>query len=169
MKKILGTLLLLLLAAIVSFGQQDKILQLKEQIVALQNQGDLNFRNFTLCSKITGFTSYVPLPEAAIGRNDELLVYYEPVNLSTNKNQGLYEIWFTQDLIILNDRGEIVQEWKDLLEYHNSTRVPALDVYAQNTLTLGGELPPGKYTFKAVLKDKIKGKTATHTANFQVK
>jgi hypothetical protein len=138
-------------------------------VIELQNKGELGFRNFTFCSKIMGFASYVPLENSVIDKNAELLAYYEPINIFTNKNQGMYEIWFTQDMIVLDAKGGVIQEWKDIMVFHQSTRLPALDVYAQNNITLGGQLPPGKYIFKSVLKDKLSDKTATKTVEFQVK
>lgn len=169
MKKASAVVLLVLAFGVWSMAQQDEILKLKEKIIELQNKGELGLRNFTLCSKILGFASYVPLENPVIDKNGELLAYYEPVDIFTNKNQGMYEIWFTQDMIVLDSKGAVIQEWKDILVYHQSTRLPALDVYAQNNVSLGGQLAPGKYTFKAVLKDQLSGKTATKTAEFQVK
>jgi len=169
MKKASAVILLVLAFGVWSMAQQDDILKLKEKIIELQNKGELGLRSFTFCSKILGFASYVPLENSVIDKNGELLAYYEPVNIFTRKNQGMYEIWFTQDMIVLDDKGGVVQEWKDILDYHQSTRLPVLDVYAQNNISLGGQLPPGKYTFKAVLKDKLSGKTATKTAEFQIK
>lgn len=169
MKKASAVVLLVLAFGVWSMAQQDEILKLKEKIIELQNKGELGFRNFTLCSKILGFASYDPLEDSVVEKNGELLVYYEPVDIFTNKNQEKYEIWFTQDMIVLDATGAVIQEWKDILDYHQSTRLPVLDVYAQNNITLGGQLAPGKYTFKAVLKDKLSGKRATQTAEFQVK
>ena len=168
MKKILGLVLILVMASFCSQSPPNDIIKLKEMVIELQNKGELGFRNFTLCSKIMGFASYVPLDRPAVDKNGELLIYYEPVNIYTSKKEGLYEIWFTQDMIVLRDSGEVVQEWKDLLVYHNSTRLPVMDVFAQNNITLGGQLEPGKYVFKAVLKDKLSDKTATKTAEFEV-
>jgi len=169
MKKASAVVLLVLAFGVWSMAQQDEILKLKEKIIELQNKGELGFRNFTLCSKILSFASYVPLEKSVIDKNGELLAYYEPINVFTNKNQGIYEIWFTQDMIVLDSKGAVIQEWKDILVYHQSTRLPALDVYAQNNVSLGGQLASGKYTFKAVLKDQLSGKTATKTAEFRVK
>jgi len=169
MKKILSLVLLLVMATFCSQSPPNDIIKLKEMVIELQNKGELGFRNFTFCSKIMGFASYVPLENSVIDKNAELLAYYEPINIFTNKNQGMYEIWFTQDMIVLDAKGGVIQEWKDIMVFHQSTRLPALDVYAQNNITLGGQLPPGKYIFKSVLKDKLSDKTATKTVEFQVK
>ncbi len=168
MKKTLGLVLLLVMTTFCTQSPPKDILKLKEMVIELQNKGELGFRNFTFCSKIMSFASYVPLDRPVVDKNGELLIYYEPVNIFTSKKEGLYEIWFTQDMIVLLEGGQVIQEWKDILVYHNSTRIPVMDVFAQNNITLGGQLEPGKYVFKAVLKDKLSDKTATKTVAFEV-
>lgn len=158
-----------LLVFFFAFGQADEILRLKEKIIELQNKGELGFRNFAFCSKILGFASYVPLEKSILDRNGELLVYYEPVNIFTGKREGLYEIWYTQDMALLKTDGEVLQEWTDILNFHYTTKSPVMDLFAQNNITLGGQVPPGKYKFKAVLKDKLSGKTTSKTMDFEIR
>jgi hypothetical protein len=43
-----------------------------------------------------------------------------------------------------------------------------MDLYATNTITLTG-LAPGKYKYKAILKDKLKGKKVVTTTDFEIK
>lgn len=50
---------------------------------------------------------------------------------------------------------------------HFNTETPLLDLYVRNTLTLAG-LTPGKYTYKAVLHDVLRGTIATKTIDFEV-
>ena len=169
MKKItcLGFVALILFSH--AFGQVDEILNLKEKIIAIQNKGELGFRNFNFCSNIIGFASYVPLPKSVIDKNSSLLVYYEPVNVFTNKKDGLYEIWYTQDMALLKENGEVLSEWKDILQFHYTTKSPVMDLFAQNSIDLEGKIPAGKYKFKAVLKDKLSGKSATKISDFEVR
>ena len=168
MKKIFMCALLLLLLIFPATGQENNILKLKEQIIAIQNQGDLAFQDFQLCSKIFGFASYVPLPEPVLDKNGKLLVYYEPSNIFTNKRDGLYEIWYTQDMVLLKSDGTVIKEWKDILNFHYTAKKPALDLFAENSIPLEGQLPVGKYQFKAILKDKLSGKTASHKITFEL-
>jgi len=43
---------LIILAASLSTAQDNEILKLKEQIIEIQNRGDLGFRNFAFCSSL---------------------------------------------------------------------------------------------------------------------
>lgn len=55
----------------------------------------------------------------------------------------------------------------EALNFNYQTTSPVLDVYASNTLTLG-DLPPGKYQFRAVLHDKLKRVDASYTYTFEI-
>lgn len=112
--------------------------------------------------------SYVPLPEPVIEKNGTLLIYYEPLNVYTNKKNGLYEIWYTQDMEILSDKDKLIYKKEDMLSFHYTTTAPILDLFATNTVELTG-LPKGKYKFRAVLKDRMRNKTAAKVIWFAVK
>lgn len=169
-KEVVLFLIMMVMLAGTTFAQQgsyDLILKLKDIIIEIQNQGELGFRNFTLCSKIITMGQYVALPELKVKTGEEMLVYYEPVNMFTNTQQGRYEIWITQDILLFDQEGELLFEKTDALSMHFNTETPLLDLYVRNTLTLAG-LTPGKYTYKAVLHDVLRGTTATKTIDFEV-
>ncbi len=169
MKKALCLFVIILITFAGVLGQENEILKLKEKIIELQNKGILGFQNFTLCSKIFGFASYVPLSEAVVDKNGTLLVYYEPVNVFTNVKDGLYEIWYTQDMTLLKENGDVVQEWKDILSFHYTTKKPVMDLFAQNSIDIKGQLSVGKYKFRAVLHDRLSEKSATKTIDFEIR
>ena len=110
----------LLVAAGVS--AQDQVLALKNQIIDIQNKGKLGFSELVLCSKVMGFGSYVPLEKPVLKKGAELLVYYQPLNVFTNRVKGQYEIWYTQDIAILSPAGEKLFEQKGFLEFHYFSR-----------------------------------------------
>ena len=148
-------------------GNYEKILKLKDEIIKIQNQGKLGFRNFTLCSKIITMGNYVPLPEPKIKVGKKLLIYYEPANVFTNTQGGRYEFWVTQDMFLFDEEGKLLFEKTKALSMHFNTATPLLDLYITNTLTLTG-LSAGKYTYKAVLHDVLKDSTATKTIDFEI-
>ena len=102
-------------------------------------------------------------------KNGSLLVYYEPANVFTNRREGLYEIWYSQDMVLLDGKGEVIQEWPDILEFHYVTRRPVLDLFAKNSLDLGGHLSPGTYGFRAVLKDRLGDKKISRIVSFEIR
>jgi len=158
---------LLLALAPVGADDQGEVLKLKNQIVDLQNRGSLGFREFALCSNVLGYGSYVPLEAAVVPPGSELLIYLEPANVFTNRNKGQYEIWYTQDMVLLAEDGEVLYEQRDALNFRYASRSPVFDLYATNSLNLG-DLPPGNYVFKAVLRDKLRGTAAEQLLPFAV-
>ncbi|MBN2409629.1 MAG: hypothetical protein JXE07_07805 [Candidatus Aminicenantes bacterium] len=169
MKRFVWLAVMMILTGSFGRAQESEILRLKERIIEIQNTSELGFRNLHFCSNIIGFGSYVPLPNPILGKDGELLVYYEPLNVFTSKKEGLYEIWYTQDMALLDAEGEVLQEWPEMLNFHYTTRTPVMDLYAQNSLTLGGRVPAGQYKFKAVLKDKLSGKSAVKVIDFEIR
>lgn len=169
MKRYIWLAVVMILTGFLGRAQESEILRLKEKIIEIQNTSELGFRNFQFCSNIIGFGSYVPLPQPILEKDGELLVYYEPVNVFTSKKEGLYEIWYTQDMALLDAAGEVLQEWAEILNFHYTTRTPVMDLYAQNSLNLGGRIPEGRYKFKAVLKDKLSGKSAVRVIDFEIR
>jgi len=167
LKRILSLLILIMLTFAISPGQDDEILKLKEKIIEIQNKGELGFRYFTLCSNVISFASYVPLLEPVVEKNGTLLIYYEPVNVFTSKKNGLYEVWYTQDMALYTAKDELIIQKEDALNFHYTTKSPVMDLYATNTITLTG-LPSGKYKFKAILKDKLKSKKAVKMIEFEI-
>ncbi|MCP2604569.1 hypothetical protein NLC29_00235 [Candidatus Aminicenantes bacterium AH-873-B07] len=162
-----GLIIFLFVLNIFGNTQYEEILKLKEKIIDLQNKGKLNFKDLTLCSKIISFGAYVPLQEPKIKRGGSLLVYYEPVNVFTNRKKGTYEIWYTQDLILLDSKKKVIFKKEDALNFHYTFTSPVMDLYATNSLELGN-LPKGKYIYKIVLKDKLKDAIAVKEISFEI-
>jgi hypothetical protein len=146
---------------------QNTILELKEKIIDIQNQGELAFRNFTLCTNIIGYGQYVPVQGNKVKSNTTIYFYYEPENLFTNRVGGAYQMWFTQDMIVLEADGTELYNASELLNFNYQTTSPVLDVFASNSLELG-ELAPGKYIFKAVMHDKLKKVDESYSFTFEV-
>ena len=168
MKRLVGVLIIFFFALNI-FGtpQYKEILRLKEKIIDLQNKGKLGFKDLTLCSKIISFGAYVPLQEPKIKRGGTLLVYYEPINVFTNRKKGTYEIWYTQDMILLNSKRKVIFKKEDALNFHYTFTSPVMDLYATNSLELGN-LPPGKYIYRIVLKDRLKDEVAVKEISFEI-
>ncbi|MBW1996747.1 MAG: hypothetical protein JRJ29_02150 [Deltaproteobacteria bacterium] len=145
----------------------DEVSRRKEEIIDLQNIGPLGFRNLVACSKVMDYGSYVPLPDNKVKAGDVIFFYFEPQNVFTRRAEEKYEIWFTQDMIILTGEQQEIFKKANVLEIHYQSSSPRLDLYGINQLTLTN-LPPGKYLFKAIIYDKLKGEEASATWPFEV-
>ena len=168
MKKYLAVVVAVLCLTAALSARHDEVLELKKKIVQIQNKGELSFGSLALCSKILGFASYVTLPDNVIDARGSLLLYYEPVNVFTNIRNGIYEVWYTQDLALYQG-DELLQEWKDFLQFRHASNKPVFDLYARNSLDFEGQLPPGAYSVKLTIKDQFSGKTVETTVDFRLK
>jgi len=149
-------------------AQEDTVLRLKEELIDLQNQSPLGFRTLVACSKVMEYGSYVPLPDNKVKAGKIIFFYFEPQNVFTRRADGKYEIWFTQDMIIFDveKKSEIFKK-ENALEIHYKSTSPRLDIYGINQLTLI-DISTGKYLFKAIINDKLKGQTAETSWPFEV-
>ncbi len=170
MKRIIGIIIIvcILIAGFTSINaQESKVAQLKEKIIDLQNEGKLGFKNFFLCTNIIGYGQYVAANTNKVKAGTEIYFYYEPQNLFTNRSNSGYHVWYTQDMIVLDAKGKEIYNGPEMLNFNYQTTAPVLDYYATNSLSLGN-LPTGKYTFKAVMHDKLKNAEAVYTYDFEI-
>ena len=163
-----GLLLLGIVTCPFVFAQEDdEVSRLKEQIINIQSLNPFGISTFVACSKVTDYGSYEPMLENKVKVGDEIFFYFEPQNPSTSKAEGQYEIWLTQDMVVLNAQQQEIFKKENAVEIHFQTKSPRLDIYGVNQLTLE-EIQPGKYLFKAILHDKIKGEEASASWAFEV-
>jgi hypothetical protein len=160
-------ILLMLVTNPFAFAQETDVTLLKERIVNLQNQYPLGIHTLVACSAVTGYGSYEPLPDNKVKAGDVIFFYIEPQNPSVNKAEGTYEIWLTQDVFVLTEQQQEVFKQENAFEIHDKTSSPRLDIYGVNQLTLA-EVQPGKYLYKVILRDNIKGEEASGTWAFEV-
>jgi hypothetical protein len=149
------------------YAQDTDVSLLKERIINLQNMYPLGIRTLIACFKVADYGSYEPLPDNRVKAGDVIFFYLEPQNPSTKKAAGRYEIWLTQDMVVLTEQQQEIFKKENAVEIHYQTSSPRLDIYSVNQLTLSN-ISPGRYIFKAILHDKIKGEAASATWAFVV-
>jgi len=151
----------------VAMAQDTDVSLLKERIINIQSIYPLGIRTLVACSKVTDYGSYDRLPDNKVKAGDVIFFYFEPQNPSTKKAGGRYEIWLTEDMIVLTAEQQEVFKKENAVEMHYQTSAPRLDIYGVDQLTLD-KIPPGRYIFKAVLHDKIKGEEVSVRWAFEV-
>jgi len=170
MKRIICSIIItvfLIIGCTAVSAQESEVARLKEKIIDIQIKGQLGFKNFILCTNIIGYGQYVAAETNQVKAGTEIYFYYEPANLFTNRRNGGYHVWFTQDMILLDAEGNEIYNGPEALNFNYQTVSPVLDYYATNSLNLGN-LSPGKYTFKAVIHDKLRKEDAVHTYDFEI-
>jgi hypothetical protein len=100
--------------------------------------------------------------------NKEIKFYYEPENLFTNRLNNLYHVWFTQDMVIMDDKGNILLEKLEVLQFNYQTQSPVMDIFGTNSIELNEDVKPGNYKFKVVIHDKLGEEKTTAIFDFKI-
>ncbi|VAX19398.1 hypothetical protein MNBD_NITROSPINAE02-1674 [hydrothermal vent metagenome] len=149
-------------------SQYDKIDNLKEQILEIQNTSKLGIRSFALCRKIIGYGVYVPYSSNVIPKGSVVYFYYEVNNIFTSKSKDGYSINFSQDAIVADSKGKVLMNMPKVLKFNYNSNKPALNFYTTFKLDLSSA-PPGDYIYKIVLYDELRGSVFRAELPFSVK
>jgi len=147
-------------------GDWDKTVDLlSEAIMLIKSSQDLHIREITLCSRIDGFRDYTSIGGNTLKTGTPLLVYIEPAGYRILKESGEFKIWLSEDAKITNEKGDVVFERNDWVNYNKSFPNPDIPFYITNRVT---DIPAGIYTFTFTIKDHYKKAFLTETFEFVV-
>jgi hypothetical protein len=147
-------------------GELDKTVDLlSEAIMLIKSSQDLHVREIILCSQINGFRDYSSIGGNTLKMGTPLLVYIEPSGYRILKESGEFKIWLSEDAKITNEKGEVVFERNDWVNYNKSFPNPDIPFYITNRVT---DIPAGIYTFTFTIKDHYKKTFLTETFEFVV-
>jgi hypothetical protein len=155
------------LAGTVPGGAEDTVASLRERIVELQNAGKLGVRGLVMCRSVATYGQYVPVAARSVPKGSTIYFYYEPENVYTQREREAYRIWYTQDIVLLGKSGAEVFRSEEALSFTHLGLAPVLDLFATNELDLG-DLAPGEYRYRVVLRDRLRGAEATAELAFTV-
>ncbi len=121
------------------------------------------------CKTITGYESFVELPEAAVTSEDKLLVYYRPIGYKIERTKtGGYRAHLTQDARV-RKRGDKVLIWSkpNVVDFEAKKPEPLGPIYLSNSIGLKN-LKPGDYDLDIILHDQLTDATSTQVLRFKV-
>ncbi|MDQ7783840.1 MAG: hypothetical protein RDU20_13235 [Desulfomonilaceae bacterium] len=140
-----------------STRENDPILELKKNIIELQNKEKLRFRKVVLCSKVEGFGVYSPLPKGKL--TPQFVLYFEPANVSTLVSGDRYVIDCTVQIAILDAAGTPAAGKIKTLKLHKVARSPLLDLFFMLPVNFN-KPPQDVFSLRVVLSDNIKNESA---------
>lgn len=147
-------------------GDWDKTVDLlSEAIVLIRSNADFHVREITLCSSIDGFRDYTRINGNTLKKGTPLLLYIEPAGYRILKENREFKIWISEDAKITDQKGDIVFERNDWVNYKKSFPNPDVPFYITNRVT---DIPAGIYTFTFTIKDHYKKVFLTETFEFVV-
>jgi len=144
----------------------EKITKLKEQIIEIQNGGELGIRNLTLCFKIMGYGAYIPYNNNVIPKGKTAFLYFEPGNVFTSISKGRYSSSIYEDIIITDSNGKVIINQPKAARFTSNSKQPLFETYFRNSFHLN---IPGNYIFKILLYDELRRTKAKAEFAFTVK
>ncbi len=147
-------------------GDWDKTVDLlSEAIMLIKSNQDFHIREITLCSQVDGFRDYKRIDGNTLKAGTPLLLYIEPGGYRIMKESGEFKIWLSEDAKIINDKGEVIFEKNDWVNYNKSFPNPDIPFYITNRVT---DIPAGIYKLTFTIKDHYKKAFLTETFEFVV-
>ncbi len=132
----------------------EKVDQLRREIVEWQNKGEPGVNNLCFCTEVRSFGGFKRTLSNKLPKSLPVLIYYEPENLFTKLEDGVYIVDFVQDFVLMSADGEKeLYRKNEMIRMQMATIKPLLDIYVTNNIDLTG-LSPGKYTAKGLIHDR---------------
>jgi len=148
-------------------GDYEKTIDhLAEAIMLVKNGQDLHLTKLILCTEVRDYGDYNARDSFEIKAGEPLLVYMEPDGYHIRKEGDAYKIWVSQDASISNNKGEIIFQRNNWVNYKRIFPTPILPFYITNNVS---DIPPGNYTYSLTLKDHYKNTFFSKTFEFVVK
>ncbi|MDD3656060.1 MAG: hypothetical protein PHI72_04750 [Atribacterota bacterium] len=143
---------------------------LEKTLTLIWNKAPLELNNLCFTKEeATGFGFYLRRDDNHFKPGEDFFIYSEPKNYTIKEiDEGLYEIYFKEDLYFLDMEGNILGEQKDFLEYHIISHAPNKELFINNVITQNEPFPPGDYQFLLIVKDVASQKTVEKTINFVI-
>ena len=133
--------------------KENALTLLAEAMMMIKSGEELSIQKLVLCSEIGGYRDYAKREANTIKSSEPLLLYIEPAGYQIKKEGDEYNIWVSEDASIMNEKGEVIFQKNDWVEYKRGFMSPVIPFFLTNRVT---DIPPGKYTFKFTLKDHYK-------------
>ncbi|MFC2164922.1 hypothetical protein ACFLT2_08000 [Acidobacteriota bacterium] len=139
---------------------------LAEAMMLVKNMLDLHLAKLVMCTEVRDFGDYDARDSFEIKAGEALLLYMEPDGYTIRKEGDAYKIWVSQDASISNDKGEVIFQRNNWVNYKRIFPTPILPFYLTNNVS---DIPAGKYTYSLTLKDHYKNTFFSKTFEFIVK
>lgn len=146
--------------------------QLRNAVSYLESMASMKVVNASFCTKVTGFGQFKPTPGAKFNAGQQVLVYCEIENHSSQPKvvdgQALSSTRLAGSFIVYDANQQVVQQDKFPV-VEDLARQRRRDFYMHIPFTVG-DLPPGHYTYQLMIDDVGGGKSASldPTLQFEV-
>lgn len=141
---------------------------LSDALRVVEESAPLRIANLTVAEDARGYGLFTPDADATIEPGKTLLLYFEPVGMTHGKQDGLWLLDLSADLVVTDAQGKVLQEEPDIVTSRVASRRPNREMHIGIRMT-GVTIPEGDYVAQVRLKDRIGNETATDQVPFKVR
>jgi hypothetical protein len=141
---------------------------LNDAMVRLAEAAPLVIRNLTFCSAVQSYGSLTPFPKCEFAPDQELLLYAEVDNFSSEPTPKGFHTSLRSSYQILDSRGQRVDE-HEFTTIEETCQSPRRDFFIGYHLRLPKRIYPGKHKLQLTIEDLKSHKSGQSTVEFLVK
>lgn len=146
----------------------DASTELREALRLVEEASALRIENFVFADSLpVGYGVYKPRGSSSFKPAEPMILYFEPVGMSRQKQGDLWGADLDFDAVVLNSDGSGSQQQPSLLQLQVPSRQPNRELYGTMRLHFGA-FPEGSYFIQVTAKDKVGGETATARLPFTI-
>lgn len=141
-----------------------------QETEAIPSEDDLGMTTPVVCSSVRGYGKFREVPNAAVYRDNKLLIYYEPFGYTIERGTDGYRALLTQDVRVRRrDQKTVLLKKDEILRYEAKSKVPPLHLYLSNYISTKG-LSPGEYDLEIIMHDQLgKAESVSKVIPFKIK
>ena len=132
---------------------EEAIKALSNALMVLHNKRELVIQNIHLCDAVQGYGDYKKRASNKLKAGEPFILYFEVEGYGVKKEKDKYLFWLSEDAKLTNEKGEVMFQRDDFLNYNKSFNTPIFPFFMQNRIA---NLKPGKYKYDFTVKDRIK-------------
>ena len=140
---------------------------LSEALTHLRDLSALSVHNLEFCEQVYDFGAYDKLIESRFAPGDQVTLYSEVENYTSELTEEGYHTWLASryELLDANDRRIDGGDFPDVEDHCHSLR---RDFHIQFALPMPQRIKPGKYQLLLRVTDRLSGKEGSNVIDFEI-
>ena len=141
---------------------------LRQAVAELASDSSLDVRNLAFCSKVGSFGSYEEFPEYEFKAGEEVLLYVEVENFTSEKKGSGFETTLLGSYRVFDAQKNRVAD-HTFMEETETCRNQRRDYFITYRMWIPKDISPGEYTLQLTLEDMKGNKSGQASLRFKVK
>jgi hypothetical protein len=140
---------------------------LRQAVDELASDSSLDVRNLAFCTKVDSFGSYEEFPEFRFAAGEEVLLYVEVENFTSERSGEGYETSLLGSYRVFDARKNRVAD-HTFIEETETCRNQRRDYFITYRMWIPKDVAPGRYTLQLTLEDLKGNKSGQASLRFEV-